>query len=201
MFKLCSQHHITYNSVSRSMSREREMEKKDMDTPPGRSKEKKEEKDRKERKRVSTHRTLAPPPSAAFCHQDSNICSRPASLSGPHRQRPRDERGSQAEEGRERNQYVGSPRQPSILPPRTLLTLLLLSPNRLLQKQQELQSLVRLAALCGKGEEQEIQIFQQGEGRVGETWTSVLGSQKGESVSLQWVSGSVPGPLRSHKIL
>lgn len=66
MFKLCWQHHITYNSVSRSMSRERETEKKDMDTPPGRSKEKKEEKDRKERKRVSTRRTLAPP-TAAFC--------------------------------------------------------------------------------------------------------------------------------------
>lgn len=78
MFKLCSQHHITYNSVSRSMSREREMEKKDMDTPPGRSKEKKEEKDRKERKRVSTHRTLVLHSSSSHCCLLSaglNICS------------------------------------------------------------------------------------------------------------------------------
>lgn len=60
MFELCLQHHITYNSVSRSMSREREMERKDMDTPPGRSKEKKEEKDRKDRKRVSPPHTGFP---------------------------------------------------------------------------------------------------------------------------------------------
>lgn len=70
----------------------------------------------------STH----PPPTAAFCQQDS-ISALTALLSGPHRQRPRDERGSQAEEGRERNQYVSSPWRPSTWAPRTLLTLLLLS--------------------------------------------------------------------------
>uniref|UniRef100_A0A672JPU9 THO complex subunit 2 n=1 Tax=Salarias fasciatus TaxID=181472 RepID=A0A672JPU9_SALFA len=47
-------HHITYNSLSRSKSRERELDKKDSEIIQGRSKEKKEEKDRKERKRVST---------------------------------------------------------------------------------------------------------------------------------------------------
>lgn len=50
---LCLQQHVTYNSVTRSKSREKEMEKKDTDVMQGRSKEKKEEKDRKERKRVS----------------------------------------------------------------------------------------------------------------------------------------------------
>uniref|UniRef100_A0A672JQU5 THO complex subunit 2 n=1 Tax=Salarias fasciatus TaxID=181472 RepID=A0A672JQU5_SALFA len=49
-----SMHHITYNSLSRSKSRERELDKKDSEIIQGRSKEKKEEKDRKERKRVST---------------------------------------------------------------------------------------------------------------------------------------------------
>ncbi len=48
------QHHVNYNSVARSKSREREMEKKDSDNTQGRSKEKKEEKDRKDRKRVSS---------------------------------------------------------------------------------------------------------------------------------------------------
>lgn len=51
--RLCLQQHITYNSVTRSKSREKEMEKKDTDGMQGRSKEKKEEKDRKDRKRVS----------------------------------------------------------------------------------------------------------------------------------------------------
>lgn len=47
------QHHVNYNSVARSKSRERETEKKDSENTQGRSKEKKEEKDRKDRKRVS----------------------------------------------------------------------------------------------------------------------------------------------------
>lgn len=51
--RLCLQQHVAYNSVARSKSREKEMEKKDTDGMQGRSKEKKEEKDRKERKRVS----------------------------------------------------------------------------------------------------------------------------------------------------
>lgn len=51
--RLCFQQHITYNSVSRSKSREKETEKKDTDGMQVRSKEKKEEKDRKDRKRVS----------------------------------------------------------------------------------------------------------------------------------------------------
>ncbi|XP_040906858.1 THO complex subunit 2 isoform X4 [Toxotes jaculatrix] len=46
-----SKHHVNYNSVTRSKSREREMEKKDSENVQGRSKEKKEEKDRKDRKR------------------------------------------------------------------------------------------------------------------------------------------------------
>lgn len=50
---LCLQQHITYNSVTRSKSREKETEKKDTDGMQGRPKEKKEEKERKERKRVS----------------------------------------------------------------------------------------------------------------------------------------------------
>lgn len=51
--RLCLQQHIIYNSLTRSKSREKEMEKKDTDGMQGRSKEKKEEKDRKDRKRVS----------------------------------------------------------------------------------------------------------------------------------------------------
>lgn len=51
--RLCLQQHVTYNSVTRSKSREKEMEKKDSDGTQGRFKEKKEEKDRKDRKRVS----------------------------------------------------------------------------------------------------------------------------------------------------
>lgn len=51
--RLCFQQHITYNSVTRSKSREKETEKKDTDGMQVRSKEKKEEKDRKDRKRVS----------------------------------------------------------------------------------------------------------------------------------------------------
>uniref|UniRef100_A0A3B5LJZ0 THO complex subunit 2 n=1 Tax=Xiphophorus couchianus TaxID=32473 RepID=A0A3B5LJZ0_9TELE len=43
--------HINFNSVARSKSREREVEKKDTESVQGRSKEKKEEKERKERKR------------------------------------------------------------------------------------------------------------------------------------------------------
>ncbi|TWW74883.1 THO complex subunit 2 [Takifugu flavidus] len=46
-----SKQHITYNSVTRSKSREKETEKKDTDGMQVRSKEKKEEKDRKDRKR------------------------------------------------------------------------------------------------------------------------------------------------------
>uniref|UniRef100_A0A3P8S551 THO complex subunit 2 n=1 Tax=Amphiprion percula TaxID=161767 RepID=A0A3P8S551_AMPPE len=49
-----SKHHINYNSVARSKSRERETEKKDSENTQGRSKEKKEEKDRKDRKRDHT---------------------------------------------------------------------------------------------------------------------------------------------------
>uniref|UniRef100_A0A669CVE1 THO complex subunit 2 n=1 Tax=Oreochromis niloticus TaxID=8128 RepID=A0A669CVE1_ORENI len=49
--QLFFQHHMNFNSVARSKSREREMEKKDSENTQGRSKEKKEE--RKERKRVS----------------------------------------------------------------------------------------------------------------------------------------------------
>ncbi|XP_047462426.1 THO complex subunit 2 [Mugil cephalus] len=49
-----SKHHISYNSVARSKSRERELEKKDSENTQGRSKEKKEEKDRKDRKRDHT---------------------------------------------------------------------------------------------------------------------------------------------------
>uniref|UniRef100_A0A3Q2NPJ1 THO complex subunit 2 n=1 Tax=Fundulus heteroclitus TaxID=8078 RepID=A0A3Q2NPJ1_FUNHE len=49
-----SKHHINFNSVARSKSREREAEKKDTENMQGRSKEKKEEKDRKERKRDHT---------------------------------------------------------------------------------------------------------------------------------------------------
>uniref|UniRef100_A0A3P9IZH7 THO complex subunit 2 n=1 Tax=Oryzias latipes TaxID=8090 RepID=A0A3P9IZH7_ORYLA len=45
-------HHPNFNSVARSKSREREMEKKDTENAQGRSKEKKEEKERKDRKRV-----------------------------------------------------------------------------------------------------------------------------------------------------
>lgn len=70
------------------------------------------------------------PPTDALWQQDSNACSRSAPPSGPHRQRSRDECGSQAEEGRERNQYVCSLRvavSPPAPPPPTLLTLLLLS--------------------------------------------------------------------------
>ncbi|XP_037543995.1 THO complex subunit 2 isoform X2 [Nematolebias whitei] len=47
-------HHTNLNSVARSKSREREVEKKDTENAQGRSKEKKEEKDRKERKRDHT---------------------------------------------------------------------------------------------------------------------------------------------------
>lgn len=50
---LCLQQHVIYNSVTRSKSREKEMEKKETDGIQVRSKEKKEEKDRKDRKRVS----------------------------------------------------------------------------------------------------------------------------------------------------
>ncbi|XP_067085203.1 THO complex subunit 2 [Osmerus mordax] len=46
-----SKHHINYNSVARSKSREREMDKKDTESARGRSKEKKDEKDKKDRKR------------------------------------------------------------------------------------------------------------------------------------------------------
>ncbi|MEQ2168368.1 hypothetical protein GOODEAATRI_013591, partial [Goodea atripinnis] len=47
-----SKHHINFNSVARSKSREKEVEKKDTENTQGRSKEKKE--DRKERKRDHT---------------------------------------------------------------------------------------------------------------------------------------------------
>lgn len=70
IYKLYLQHHINYNSVARSKSREREQEKKDLDTPQGRSKEKKEEKDRKDRKRVSTVlivRWVSPEVTSDFC--------------------------------------------------------------------------------------------------------------------------------------
>lgn len=50
---MSSQHHVNYNSVARSKSRERETDKKESENTQGRSKEKKEEKDRKDRKRVS----------------------------------------------------------------------------------------------------------------------------------------------------
>jgi len=46
------QQHPSYNCVSHSKSREREVDKKENDTVTPRSKEKKEEKERKERKRV-----------------------------------------------------------------------------------------------------------------------------------------------------
>ena len=51
--RLSLQHHINYNSVARSKSREREMDKKETESARGRSKEKKDEKDKKDRKRVS----------------------------------------------------------------------------------------------------------------------------------------------------
>ncbi|XP_061659532.1 THO complex subunit 2 isoform X2 [Syngnathoides biaculeatus] len=46
-----SKHHLNYNSVKRSKSRERELEKNELENALGRCKEKKEEKERKERKR------------------------------------------------------------------------------------------------------------------------------------------------------
>lgn len=66
--RLCLQQHVIYNSVTRSKSREKEMEKKDTDGMQGRSKEKKEEKDRKDRKRVSVwdYQPSSPPFSCWF---------------------------------------------------------------------------------------------------------------------------------------
>lgn len=109
IYKLYLQHHINYNSVARSKSRERELEKKDLDTPQGRSKEKKEEKDRKDRKRVSTAlivRWVSPEVTSDFLflfffplHRlfvtNIKLLCYVAFLLGPHRQRPWDERGSQ----------------------------------------------------------------------------------------------------------
>nr|XP_054586569.1 THO complex subunit 2 isoform X1 [Nothobranchius furzeri]XP_054586570.1 THO complex subunit 2 isoform X1 [Nothobranchius furzeri]XP_054586571.1 THO complex subunit 2 isoform X1 [Nothobranchius furzeri] len=46
-----SKHHTNFNSVARSKSREKEVEKKETEITQGRPKEKKEEKERKERKR------------------------------------------------------------------------------------------------------------------------------------------------------
>lgn len=152
--------------------------------------------------RESVHRTLAsllllPLVSKAqvsslppLHFQDHNVNDREMSV---ETKRKKDENGTSTSALSDALRPAGAAAhaaKPARLPP----------PCRLLQKQQELQSLVRLSAVSGEGEEQEVQIFQQGEGRFAETRASVLGGQKGESLALLWARGSRLDPLRSAEV-
>lgn len=99
-------------------------------------------------------------------------------LSGPFCQWARDEPRTQTQKGRKWNQYVCCPEPP---PPRPSAAArgakMLTSLPRFFQKQREPS--LRVSAVGRERERQEVQIVQQREGRVGETWAHVLRGQKG----------------------
>lgn len=183
---LCLQQHVTYNSVTRSKSREKEMEKKDTDVMQGRSKEKKEEKDRKERKRVSVwDYQPSPPPRLRRRPQSSSATVLTCSFSSsfPFRiilsmiarraKNPNIER-MKMEPVRlsSHENWSFSSTSPHGAKLQTFLP-------RFFQNQHK--PFLRLAALSRERERQKIQVVQQREGRVSETWAHLLRGQEGHS--------------------